>query len=174
VLGTGLLYATYESIVSSTHMDEAALPVRKYWQAYLATLPAASPARLVSYDVDSFGDSPVPRASLGELIVAGVKTATCSALWEWEAEDRAPPRVGHHTVVLGAEERPLCIIRTTEVRIRPFAEVDAQFAAADGGGGQSLEIWRREHWRFFTHALAAIDRVPTERTVCERFRIVYR
>jgi uncharacterized protein YhfF len=60
-----------------------ALSVEQYWQGYLATLPADSPIRQVPYVVDSFGDTPELQDSLSALILAGVKTATCSALWEW-------------------------------------------------------------------------------------------
>lgn len=152
-----------------------ATSVEQYWQRYLATLPVESPLHQHPYDVESFGDTPELRGELGALILAGVKTATCSSLWEWEAEGTALPHVGQHTVVLGADEQPLCIIETTEVEIRPFAEVDAEFAAAEGGGDRSLEYWRRGHWSFFTRTLARIGRVPTDEMplVCERFRLVY-
>lgn len=150
--------------------------VDRYWRGYVETHPADSPIRRMSYAVDRFGDSPELGEALGALILAGTKTATCSALWEWEAEDAALPRVGQYTIVLGAREQPLCIIVTTEVHIRPFNEVDAEFAAAEGEGDRSLENWRREHWRFFTRSLARIGRVPTEEMplVCERFRLVHR
>ncbi len=149
--------------------------VEEYWQRYLATLPARSPIHQQEYVVDSFGDTAELRESLGALVLAGVKTATCSALWAWEAEGAPLPQVGQHTVVLDANEQPLCIIETTEVEIRPFAEVDAEFAAAEGEGDCSLEYWRRGHWRFFTRSLATIGRVPTGEMplVCERFRLVY-
>jgi uncharacterized protein YhfF len=150
--------------------------VEHYWQSYLATLPADSPIRQVAYLVDRFGDTPELRESLSALILDGVKTATCSALWEWEAEDLALPRAGQFTVVLGAEEQPVCILETMEVQVRPFGEVDAGFAAAEGEGDRSLEYWRQAHWRFFTRSLSKIGRVPTEEMplVCERFRLVYR
>ncbi len=149
--------------------------VEQYWQRYLATLPAESPIRQQEYVAEGFGDTAELRESLGALVLAGVKTATCSALWAWEAEGTAPPQVGQHTVVLGADEQPLCIIETVEVEIRPFAEVDAEFAAAEGEGDRSLEYWRTVHWRFFTRSLAKIGRVPTDEMplVCERFRLVY-
>jgi uncharacterized protein YhfF len=55
---------------------------------------------------------------LGELIACGIKTATCSALWEWEAEGNPIPQKGQLTVVVDGEGHPLCIVETTEVTIR--------------------------------------------------------
>ncbi|PAX49815.1 hypothetical protein CK510_27630 [Brunnivagina elsteri CCALA 953] len=100
--------------------------VEKYWQAYLAVFPNASGEK---YEASQFGDSSTLADKLGNLIVKGIKTATCSALWEWKAEAIEPPKeLGLKTIVLDGENNPLCIIETTEVTIRPFCEVDTQFS----------------------------------------------
>lgn len=65
-------------------MNDAAIST--YWQAFLATLPEDAPARTATYTAEPFGDNPVLADELGALVVEGKKTATCSALWEWEAE----------------------------------------------------------------------------------------
>ena len=51
-----------------------------------------------TYIAEGWGDSPQMADELGELIVQGTKTATCSALWEWEAEGNPIPKTGlsHH------------------------------------------------------------------------------
>lgn len=56
--------------------------IEQFWQSYLATLPEDSPIRSESYDADWFGDNPELADKLAALIIAGTKTATCSALWE--------------------------------------------------------------------------------------------
>ncbi|MCG8365225.1 MAG: ASCH domain-containing protein [Pseudanabaenales cyanobacterium] len=71
---------------------------------------------------------------LGRLVLDGVKTATCSALWEWEAEGSPLPEVGAKTIVLDGAENLMCIIEATEVNIRPFKQVNAQFAHDKGEG----------------------------------------
>jgi uncharacterized protein YhfF len=53
------------------------------------------------------------------LIATGTKTATCSALWEYEAEGSPLPEPGSKTIVLGGDGDPLCIVETTEVEVRP-------------------------------------------------------
>jgi uncharacterized protein YhfF len=128
------------------------------------------------YIAEGWGDSPRLADELGTLIVNGVKTATCSALWEYEAEGSSLPEVGLKTIVLDGDGDPLCIVETTEVEVRPYDEVDARFAYEEGEGDRSLEFWRDAHWRFFSRTLPTIGRVPTADMplVCERFRVIYK
>ncbi len=148
----------------------------KFWQNYLETLPPDSPVRGERYVAEGWGDSPQLADDLGALIASGTKTATCSALWEYEAEGEPLPEVGVKTVVLDGDDDPLCIIETTEVEIRPFEEVDARFAYEEGEGDRSLEYWREAHWRFFSRTLPKVGKEPTADMplVCERFRVIYR
>ena len=57
--------------------------VTAYWQKFMSVLPADSPFREKNYIAEGWGDSPAMADELGELIARGIKTATCSALWEW-------------------------------------------------------------------------------------------
>lgn len=149
--------------------------IERYWQAYLATLPDAAAARQQGYVAEQFGDNPDLANSLGSLIVAGIKTATCSVLWEWDAENNPIAEVGLKTIVLDGTDEPLCIIETIDVAIRRYDEVDARFAAEEGEGDRSLDYWRTAHWNFFSRTLPRIGKQPTldMPLVCERFRIVY-
>ncbi len=148
--------------------------VRTYWRSYLETLPADSPVRDEQYVAEGWGDSPEMADQLGALIAAGTKTATCSALWEYEAEGSPLPETGSKTIVLNGDGDPLCIVETTEVEVRPYNEVDDRFAY-EGEGDCSLEYWREAHWRFFSRTLPNIGKEPTPDMplVCERFRVVY-
>jgi uncharacterized protein YhfF len=149
--------------------------IEAYWSSFLETLPADSPVRDERYVAEAWGDSPRLADELGALILAGTKTATCSALWEYEAEGAALPEVGSKTIVLDGNNSPLCIVETTEVAVRPYDEVDARFAYEEGEGDRSLEYWRDAHWRFFSRTLPSIGREPTMNMplVCERFRVIY-
>lgn len=147
-----------------------------FWHTFLATLPADSPYHHTPYTAEAWGDNPALADELGTLIADGTKTATCSALWEWEAEGNPIPHVGMITIVLDGQGEPLCIVETTEVTIRPYHEVDATFAYEEGEGDRSLDYWREAHWRFFSRTLPKIGREPTMNMplVCERFRVIYR
>lgn len=149
--------------------------IEQFWLSYLATLPENSPRRQAPYRVESWGDHPQLADELAGLIVSGKKTATCSALWEYQSEGSPIPVVGTLTVLLSGSSEPLAVIETTDVTIRAYQDVDAQFALEEGEGDLSLENWREGHWRFFSRTLAKIGKVPTldMPLVCERFRVVF-
>ena len=148
--------------------------IAQYWQNYLQTSTSAA-NHASTYLVDQFGDTPELANELGQLVLNGTKTATCSALWEWQAEAEPLPTVGIHTIVLDGNGQPLCIIQTTEVTIRAFHEVDAQFAYDEGEGDRTLESWQRAHRQYFARVLPHIGKVPTldMPLVCERFRVIF-
>jgi uncharacterized protein YhfF len=149
--------------------------LEQYWLAYLATLPNST-SSVETYDTDQFGDRSDLADELGNLILKGIKTATCSALWEWEAEGSKLPKVGSKAIVLDSNGNPLCIIETIEVVVRAFNEVDAKFAFEEGEDDRSLESWREEHWEYFLRVLPKIAKKPAPEMllVCERFRVVYK
>jgi uncharacterized protein YhfF len=145
------------------------------WREFLSTLPAGSELPDLGYEAWSFGDGPEMADRLGGLVLAGRKTATCSALWELEAEGEPVPRPGEMSIVLDGRGEPLCVIETTEVEVRRFDEVDEAFARDEGEGDRSLAYWREAHRGFFSRTLPGIGRRFSEDMplVCERFRVVY-
>ena len=161
--------------MSDSQQQESNQAVDEFWQAYLATLPTARAATLAQPEAWGFGDSPRMADALGQLVRRGVKTATCGLLWEYEAEGEPIPEAGELSIILDGAGQPLCITELTEVVIRPYNEVDAQFAYDEGEGDRSLQFWRDAHWRFFTRVCKWIDRELSETMplVCERFRVVF-
>lgn len=155
-------------------MNEEA--INAYWEKFLATLPSDSPYHKKSYLAEGWGDSPEMADELGALIVKGTKTATCSALWEWEAEGESPPETGAVTIVLDGRGEPIGIVETTEVTIRRYNEVEADFAREEGEGDLSLEYWQQAHKDFFSRLLPKIGReFSTDMPlVCERFRLIHK
>lgn len=150
--------------------------IESYWQKFLSILPPDSPYRTRTYTTESWGDSPEMADELGDLILRDIKTATCSALWEWEAEGKPLPQEGQLTIVLDGRGQLLCIVETTEVTIRKYNEVDDNFAQAEGEGDFSLDYWREAHRKFFSRTLPKIGREFSEDMplVCERFQVIYK
>ncbi len=151
-------------------------PVEAYWHEFLSTLPEDSPYHNKAYVAEGWGDGPEMANELGALIVNGTKSATCSALWEWEAEGESPLETGTVTIVLDGRGQPMGIVETTEVSIRKYNEVDAGFAHDEGEGDLSLRYWREAHKNFFSRTLPEIGMEFSEDMplVCERFRLIYK
>ena len=151
--------------------------IEAYWHRFLSSLPEKSPYRATSYVAEGWGDSPALADELGALIVQGTKTATCSAVWEWEAEGNPIPQPGLITIALDGRGEPLCIVETVEITVRKYNEVDATFARDEGEGDLSLEYWREAHRNYFSRVLPKkTDKEFSEEMplVCERFRVIYK
>ncbi len=145
-----------------------------FWQSYLATLPPGQklPPQPEAWN---FGDNPDLADELAALVLAGIKTATCSALWAYEAEGEALPQPGQLSIILSGDGRPLAVVETVQVQLKPYDQVDAAFARDEGEEDRSLISWRAGHRRFFTRTLPAIGREfdETMPLVCERFRVLF-
>jgi len=147
------------------------------FQSFWSTAQKANPALDVSrfYEAFAFGDSARMADELAQLVLAGTKRASAGLEWTYEAEHKAPPKLGDLSIVTTGSGAPLCIIETMAVEVVPFDEVTADFAATEGEDGGTLEAWRRGHAAFFARECARIGREPSPhmRVVCERFRVVY-
>ena len=124
------------------------------------------------YEAWAFGEA---SDKLAELVLRGVKTATCSAFDLYEAEGEPLPKPGDYSVILDARGEAVCVIRTVKVAIAPFCQVTADHARREGEGDLSLAYWRQAHRDFLTRELASIHRAFHEdtRVVCEEFQLVY-
>lgn len=154
--------------------EENSPEVAAFWEAYLATLLEAD--RPTAFTAWSFGHTSAIADELGALVVAGRKTGTASLLWAYEVQHEPLPQVGDYSVILNGAGRPLCIIQTTHLEIRPFNAVTAEHAYAEGEDDRSLAAWREVHWRVFGLECAALglERTETMPVLCERFRVVFR
>ena len=149
--------------------------LRAFWETCRASLPADVRLPDKPPPADYFCDNEECANELGDLVRRGIKTATCGLLWSYQAEGEPLPQPGDLSIVTDWEGRPLCVIEITEVSVRPYNQVDAQFAYDEGEGDRSLAYWREAHWRFFSRECAQIGRAPAEDMplVCERFRLLY-
>lgn len=148
----------------------------RLWEEFLASSePGAGEARRARYSAWQFGTGVEQGNRLLEYVLSGPKRATAGALWAFEHEGEALPEAEDYSIVLDGHGIARCIIRTTEVRIVPFNEVDAQFAYDEGEGDRSLEYWRAVHWEYFTRELGEMGLEATEAmpVVCERFEVVF-
>jgi uncharacterized protein YhfF len=131
------------------------------------------------YDVYAFGDSPALADKLVALVMTGPKRATAGLLSDVDPPgqpgDNPLPEVGVHSVLLDGRGRPVCVVRTTDVEVKPLREVDEAFAWDEGEGDRTRHDWLAAHTAYFTRQLAGrglpfTDDLPT---IFERFELVW-
>jgi uncharacterized protein YhfF len=134
---------------------------------------AAATGVVDDHTVEAFAEGdPTLSTELGLLVRDGPKRATASVVAAYETEGEPLPRLGTYTVVIDGAGLPLCIIRTTELAIRRFGEVDERFAFDEGEGDRTLSFWRQAHREFFaTHGGITLD--DDTEMVLERFQLVW-
>jgi len=142
--------------------------VAALWADYVAATGATG-----AYTAWGFADDAKPdlMTRLGLLVRDGPKRATAAREDDFARDGEPIPEPGDHSVILDGEGHPICIIRTTSVEIRPFGQVDAQFAWDEGEGDRTLEWWRAAHIRYFASVGTPVDDATP---VClERFAKVW-
>lgn len=172
-------YAAVEAGQPTGH-DSPDSETAEFWEAArghaglgdIAVVGGVSAAAGVAPAAWSFGDNPEIADRLLALVLAGTKTATSSALSDYD-EDGQLPAVGELSIILDGQGRPGALVRTTEVEVVAFDDVTEDFAAAEGEDDRSIESWRREHTAYFTRTLA-VPSVPSGfQVVTERFELLY-
>lgn len=155
-------------------MDTADL-VEAFWQECLQVLPECYREYPLP-EAWGFGNSPQMADELCNLVLEGIKVATCSLLWEYEQDGVPIPRSGDLSIILDGQGKPGCLIETTRVNVRPFNGIDQDWARLEGEGDLSLEYWRKGHWHYNSVLCEQIGRTPTEDMplVCEEFRVLVR
>ncbi|RZU62214.1 ASCH domain-containing protein [Zhihengliuella halotolerans] len=171
---------------AATPADSDRLPpvdqgaARAMWNEYVAAT-AVVPEESSDYIAECFGDSPALADALLHAVTHGAKRATSSLLVEYVEEGEPRPEIGGHWVVCDGSGEPAIIVRTTELMLAAFDDVDAAFAHDEGEDDRSLESWRREHEKFWRRTRAAAGHdwrpedtlQPGQELVLERFAVVW-
>lgn len=141
--------------------------------ARLGAVVGENPAALLVPPAWSFGQDAETADALLKLVLARKKTATSSALWEWEAEGEDLPEAGALAIVCDGAGRPRALLRTEAVDVVPFDAVPAEHVAAEGEG--DVERWRSDHEAYFAAALAPYGRdvAAGMPVVLERFTLIH-
>ncbi|MBD3110128.1 ASCH domain-containing protein [Bacillus sp. AGMB 02131] len=146
-------------------MNEAA---RVYWNEFWESQNQEKPESVSAWQ---FGDNP---EYLAQLVIDGIKTATCSGHVFYEIENEPVPSIGDYGIILNSKDEPLAIIKTIDVKLMPMNEVPEDFAIAEGEGDRTYRYWKEVHESFFTEELRALGLEYSEdmMLVCERFELV--
>ena len=155
--------------------------ITAFWQAArarvgfgkLETVLGGGPLDVVPPPSFAFGDTPELSDELLDLVLRGRKTATSTAMAEFERAGETGPKVGDVSIVLDGAGEPRALIRTTRADVVAFGEVDAEYAAAEGEGDLSLESWRADHERYWRRVLGDDVFSLDMPILAERFELVY-
>jgi uncharacterized protein YhfF len=124
--------------------------------------------------VDSYGDSEELSDTLLALIRSGHKRAGTGLLWLHEHENDPPAAEGDIEIVVDHRGRPVVVTRIVSVKVMPYGDVTAEYAAIEGEGDGSLGYWREAHWAYFSRECKRIGRQPSEAmpVVCTVFEVL--
>ena len=151
--------------------EAAAVMWRDYATAHPEVVQAAP-----EHTVEAFGDSAELADRLLAYVLEGPKRATSSLLEEFALEGEPLPRIGSHWSACDGRGIPRVVLRTVQLGIGTFHDVDADYAAAEGEDDRTLESWRSGHLAYWRRGCAARGMEFDEhRTpiLFERFRVVW-
>jgi uncharacterized protein YhfF len=140
-----------------------------------SVLEAAFPGEAVRYfEPMIVGNTPESAEAGAALILAGTKTATSSAFWDYP--DGRIPFLGALSVLLDGQKHARAIVETTRVEITPFGLIEDGFAFAYGEGNRTLSWWRAEIGAWYREAAARRGEDFSDATsiICEWFAVVRR
>ena len=146
-------------------MNQAA---QTYWKEYWKKQNQDRPLSVRAWQ---FGADP---DYIAQLVIDGIKTATCSGYIFYELENEPLPTTDDYSIILNSDDKPVAIIKTVEVALTPMNEVTEEFAVAEGEGKRTYQYWWEAHEKFFRNELHAIGREFSEDMllVCERFEVI--
>lgn len=147
--------------------------IHNYWERFLED--SDLPSNTDCYGAFAFGSSSHQAAHLLSLILAGEKTATSSAVFEYEATETPIPEPGSLSIVLNEHGQPSCVIETHAVHRLPFDEVDFALCSKEGED-KNLASWQNNHLEFFKEIAHKSDLEFTEESeiIFEEFRVIHR
>ncbi|MFO0996182.1 MAG: ASCH domain-containing protein [Alphaproteobacteria bacterium] len=110
------------------------------------------------------------------LCAQGIKRGTCHMALDFEVTGIKRRDVGTYWVVLDSKNAPLCLVRITEIEVRPFNTIGQDFASVENEGDGSFKYWHDAHHGFFNRQCKAWGKEWREDTpcVCETFELVYK
>ena len=138
---------------------------QSFLESYLKNLPVERKAifEKKEYDVWSLGAD-----KLLNLVLESKKTATAGLL----ADHDTVPVVGSLGIITDSQDKPRCIVAYTDIQIRPFMEVNFEFAQAEGEGFKDIEEWRAEHRKVFKE-WSGNSFTDDTLILCEKFKLIY-
>lgn len=112
---------------------------------------------------------------LSDLAARGQKRGTTHLRIHFDQERIVMREPGDYWIVTKTTGEPMCLVRITNIDIRPFNQVELAFAASEGEGDLTLEYWRDGHSTYFQEQCErwGVEWREDLPVVCESFDLVY-
>ena len=148
------------------------MTAEQMWHAYCES---SGVSEQTPYSAWAFCGGGAVGDELAQLVLAGTKTATASALLAFELEKEPLPEVGEYSVILFDSGEAAGVICDTKVTLVPFDEVSGAHAYREGEGDRSLAYWKKVHREAFTPDFEAAGKPFDEHGLCvlEEFALLY-
>lgn len=147
--------------------------IEQFWNAFLIEKKLDIQTRYL--EAFSFGCTRESANALLQLVLDGKKKATCSSVRYYEVTGDRQPQVGDYSIVCNSNQKPCCVIKTTQTVCLPFCEMTYEICKREGED-TCLETWVNNHERFFQQdALQSGYKFSDDMLVLfEDFEVVYR
>lgn len=114
------------------------------------------------------------RGRLVGAVLDGSKTSRSGLLAVHHGENDPLPKEGKHFLPVDPVERPVGVVKTSEVRFVPLSEVDLPFAREEAEGSKPVVERRETLERFWSETAPGLPSEDSTVIVAERFRLVER
>lgn len=92
-----------------------------------------------------------------DLVVKGIKSATCSLAYWYDQLGESEPAIGDYWIITNWQQLPIALVKVEAVKRSKFCDVDDIFAYKEGEGDRSLIYWQKEHEMFFRADCARLN-----------------
>lgn len=122
-----------------------------------------------------FCDNKIDADDCANLVVKNIKQATATSLWWFEKNNEKLPEIDDIYIITDWGGKAKAIIQTTKIEKKPFNQITAAFALAEGEGDKSLEYWEKVHWAYYSREMSPYNETPTNDMiiVCEYFKTIW-
>lgn len=121
--------------------------INEYWKKFLSDTNRT--ADITYFEAFAFGINEIIANNLLNLVLCGIKTATCSSKIEYEITNTRIPQIGDLSIVTDWNGIPKCVIETTHVSLIKFNEMTYDICMREGED-KNLETWIEGHTQHFT------------------------
>ena len=146
--------------------------IESFWNRFLIStkLPKTT-TYLESFYFDTSKES---ADHLCDLVLKGIKKATASSLYHYEATGEEMPKVGDYSIVTNFDGEPFAVIKTTKITIIPYKDLTFDIVKREGED-ESLESWQEKHTKFYEFDAKQSGYIFDENmpVVFEDFEVVY-